>query len=161
LLENLGKQSKDAMAAYGMAMVISQIFEGSFYMLLTMVEDLVDGPLDDDGMWKVHNKLSKETLGRLVNRAEGRIEFKEKQVEKIRAALDARNYLAHRIYNEEYGNLHTSEGLNEWKRICDEKILIIAEAEKIIGRIVDNLFERYGLDIVEIEKRAKNRFGHI
>jgi hypothetical protein len=117
------KEIKPITDILGLAVLDSQRLEYSiaFLMLLSRKDVDFTNKIQDEDIDEYMLTLSKKTLGTLMNQLKKLIEVSDGFIEILEEALDARNYLMHRLLNHQSENFLTKSGRSEMLKDVKEK----------------------------------------
>ena len=132
----------------GYAVMDSQKLEYSiaFLMLLVNNELILSSNEQNEKIDNYMLQLSKKTLGLLIRQLQGISTVSQGFIEKLNAALDARNYLIHKFFNDQGENMLTIEGRKEALRIAKEKRKILYDCYNFLDPFIQNLMTLRGMN---------------
>lgn len=154
------KEIKPVSDILGLAVMDSQRLEYqlAFMMLLVNNEfDLKDSDFDkriDDYMLG----LSKQTLGRLITKLKEHVEVNEELQRRLEEALDARNFLIHRLLNQAGEKFLTIEGRKELLQLVKAKRKILYECYMVIDPFVHLIAKIKGLSLDQFTNELSNEY---
>lgn len=152
------KSFKPILIQAGAALKDSQTIEHSISYIITLIINLSKGGISDADFDRLMEDNSKKTLGRLINEIKKYVSFSELNEEALKKALEARNYLIHKFFNENAQLLLSSKGREEALKILKEKRLLMNEGYKIIDEIAIALMKISGIEIEELERKVIQMF---
>lgn len=107
------EQHKDVYAYAGLALYWAQCFEMSLTNALMLYERATNTKVTVEELESLETALRQKTLGGLLNRAKKVVALDPKTTEKIDAALEARNFLAHHFFQDRATHFLTVGGRTE------------------------------------------------
>lgn len=135
------EEIKEVFAYYGRAMYHSQCLEMSIVcadLLLNVVPNQFEttpSPEEWGNLVRARsNKLLDSTLGNIIKDVTKTAKIDEEIRDKLKKALDARNYLAHNFFREKSDGFKTSASCKEMRTDINNLLIVISEASEAIER---------------------------
>ncbi len=140
------KEIKPITNILGLAILDSQRMEYNiaFMMLLVNNELNFTNREHDEKIDDYMLNLSKKTLGTLIRQLKELINVVDEFSDRLKEALDARNYLTHRFFNHQAENLLTIKGRKEALELVKEKREILYQCVFFIDPFIQMLMKLRG-----------------
>lgn len=117
------KEIKPITNVLGLAVLDSQRLEYSIAFMMLLANQEIDLS-DQEQNEKIDNymiNLSKKTLGVLITQLKNLINVDDNFSDRLEEALDARNYLTHKFFNDQGENLLSTQGQKECFRTSEKE----------------------------------------
>lgn len=124
---------------FGLSVFQAQKLEYDLASLLLLLDRVINIQISREKLLSADAKYSKQTLGQLLTELRSRITIENKIDNQLASALDKRNYLAHRFFNEDSDKLRNPGDLPN----LTEKIRAIGEEIKNATSIINALMSKY------------------
>lgn len=144
----------------GLAVLDSQRLEYSLAFMMLLVNEEFD-LTDQEQNEKIDNymiNLSRKTLGSLIKQLDKLIKINEDFSDKLEEALDARNYLTHRFFNDQGENLLTIKGRKEALELVKVKREILFQCYFYLDPIIQILMKIRGFSPTLLTNEVSGKF---
>lgn len=140
------KEIKPITDVLGLAVLDSQRLEYSIAYLMLLANDEFDftSKENDEMIDGFMLNLSKKTLGSLIIRLKKIVSINDEIAENLMEALDARNYLTHRFFNDQVENFLTIEGRKSALKLVNQKRRLLYECYFVLDPIIQALMKLRG-----------------
>jgi len=118
-MENLDPQVREVYAEFGLAMSVAQLLERQLVYLVIAAYEPPSGKLTEEEYDSLLAKLSKQTLGTLIQKLRQSFEVPADFDQRLQEALDLRNRLAHRYFHDRTAEFQLQEGRSRMIRELD------------------------------------------
>jgi hypothetical protein len=144
----------------GYSVLDSQRLEYSiaFMMLLLNNELNLSDKEQDDKIDNYMESLSKKTLGNLIRELKKISNVSNEFEERLSEALDARNYLIHKFFNDQNEKLLTSIGREEALKTLKSKRKILFDCYEFLDPFIQTLMQLKGMNPKVIMEDVANKF---
>ena len=154
------KEIKPITDILGLAILDSQRLENQIAFMMLLVNEDFDFE-DKDHDEKIDNymlNLSKKTLGGLMTQIKRILEVSEDFNSILEEALDARNYLMHRLLNDQGENFLTRDGRKATLTLVKEKREILFQCYFFLDPIVQRLMKLRGFPMEYFTEEISEKY---
>ncbi len=142
----------------GMALKDIQFFEQSLVVLLSMIDEASNGPYDDTEFDRIYSKEGRKTLGRLIKSTRAKLQIQNDAIIVLDRALEARNFLVHRLFQESWDLFTTATGRAQVGELVSQKRSEVRNGYEIIDPIVVRILNASGVNVETLTKEAGEKF---
>lgn len=151
----LKKQLTTINEKIGAVVQASQQMEFAISLSLTLLKRLNLDEFDDDAFDSSMDIFSTKTLGALLKELRKQIDLKDVDIEALKVALDERNYIIHRFFNENVELFATRDGREQCLKRIIKARRNIHPGFLVLDNTVAALMKLTGMDPVEVQAEAE------
>jgi hypothetical protein len=133
-----------AVHALGRGLMLSQMFEKDIVQILTSYEKMSGKMPNEEKLEEEWEKRAKFTLGRIMKKYSERWPKVEGFLEKFQKAIDARNWIVHKSFNENARLLYSRQGELEFIQLFFKRYTEVYEGWELVLAIEDAVCNRLG-----------------
>jgi hypothetical protein len=154
------KEIKPLTDILGAVVLDSQKLEYSiaFMMLLLNNEFNLSTKEHDEKIDNYMLNLSKKTLGNLIRQLQEIVKVSDGFKERLEVALEARNYVIHKFFNDQGEKLFTIEGRKNALALLKEKRKILFDCYLFLDPFIRTLMEIKGMSFEKINEEIVSKY---
>ncbi|MGD0251440.1 MAG: hypothetical protein ABSC01_01945 [Verrucomicrobiota bacterium] len=133
-----------AIHALGLGLKLSQMFENDVVKVFASYEKLSGKMPSEEKLEDEWGKRAKFTLGRIMKKYSKRWPKVDGFLETFQKAIDARNWIIHKSFNENARLLYSRQGQLEFNRIFLKRYTELYEGWELVLAIEDAVCNRIG-----------------
>lgn len=152
--EKLLSQLNPIFREIGIVVQSSQQMEFAIRLSLTMLENLNAIKFSDEDVKASMHLFSRKTLGMLIGEYKKQNDLDDKAIDALQLSLEERNFIVHRFFNEESGNMITKKGRAKALARIQQARTNIHPGYKVLDQMLLNLMAKLDIDTKKLSEET-------